>query len=61
MVKSKDLVKELEEAGWKLDRVRGSHHIYKHPERNGSVPVPHPRKDLPKGTVNAIRKQAGLS
>jgi len=60
-VKSKDLIKALEQAGWKLDRVRGSHYIYKHPERHGSVPVPHPRKDIPRGTVNAIRKQAGLS
>ncbi|QEA38985.1 type II toxin-antitoxin system HicA family toxin [Pistricoccus aurantiacus] len=59
-MKSRQLIKELEASGWRLDRIAGSHHIFKHPERPGAVPVPHPRKDLPKGTVNSIRKQAGL-
>ena len=55
-----DLIKELEAAGWRLDRVRGSHHIFKHPVLPGSIPVPHPKKSLPIGTVNAIKKRAGL-
>ncbi|SHE99991.1 Predicted RNA binding protein YcfA, dsRBD-like fold, HicA-like mRNA interferase family [Modicisalibacter ilicicola DSM 19980] len=59
-MKSKQIIKELEAAGWRLDRVTGSHHIFKHPTRPGAVPVPHPKKDLPKGTINSIRKQAGL-
>ncbi|WP_252180613.1 type II toxin-antitoxin system HicA family toxin [Endozoicomonas sp. 4G] len=50
----------MEAAGWKLDRVRGSHHIFKHPDFNRSVPIPHPKKDLKQGTLKAIRKQAGL-
>ncbi len=40
--------------------VKGSHHIYRHPDFKRSIPVPHPRKDLKKGTLEAIRKQAGL-
>lgn len=59
-MKSGDLIKELEADGWQLDRIRGSHHVFKHPGKPGSVPVPHPKKDLPTGTVNSIRKQAGL-
>ena len=47
-------------AGWFLDRTRGSHHIFKHPERSGILVVPHPKKDLGKGLVQKIRKQAGL-
>ncbi len=59
-MKSKELIKELEAAGWNLDRVRGSHHIFRHALLPGSIPVPHPKKDLPVGTVNAIKKRAGL-
>lgn len=57
---SKQLIKDLEEAGWVLERVRGSHHTFKHPDRGGIVTVPHPKKDLPKGTVKGILKAAGL-
>nr|WP_282705754.1 type II toxin-antitoxin system HicA family toxin [Pseudomonas syringae] len=54
------MIKELEADGWILDRVSGSHHMFKHPEKLQTVPVPHPRKDLPFGTVRAIKKLAGL-
>jgi predicted RNA binding protein YcfA (HicA-like mRNA interferase family) len=59
-MKSADLIRELEEAGWVLDRVRGSHHVFKHPLRPGIIGAPHPKKDLGIGLVAAIRKQAGL-
>lgn len=59
-MKSIDLIRELESAGWVLDRVRGSHHVFKHPTRAGIVVVPHPKKDLGPGLVTAIRRQAGL-
>lgn len=60
MVKSRDLIKELEQAGWILDRVKGSHHQFKHPDHKLPVTIPHTKKDLGKGLVIAIRKQAGL-
>jgi predicted RNA binding protein YcfA (HicA-like mRNA interferase family) len=65
IVRSADLIRELTAAGWVLDRVRGdrvrgSHHVFKHPSRPGPVVVPHPKKDLGTGLVAAIRKQAGL-
>lgn len=59
-MKSSDLIRDLIDAGWVLDRVRGSHHVFKHPSRPGIVVVPHPKKDLGTGLVAAIRKQAGL-
>ena len=59
-MKSVALIRELEAAGWVLDRVRGSHHVFRHPTRPGRVVVPHPKKDLGTGLVAAIRKQAGL-
>ena len=59
-MKSADLIRELVRAGWALQRVRGSHHVFQHSSRSGSVVVPHPKKDLGIGLVRAIRKQAGL-
>lgn len=53
------VIKQLEADGWFLVRVTGSHHHFKHPEKPGVVTIPHPRKDIPAGTLNSIRKQAG--
>lgn len=58
---SADLMRELKAAGWRLDRVRGSHHIFVHHSEPGIVVVPHPRKDLGTGLVRTIRQQAGIS
>jgi predicted RNA binding protein YcfA (HicA-like mRNA interferase family) len=57
---SAELIRLLERDGWRLDRVRGSHHVFRHVEKPGHVVVPHPRKDLGKGLIAAIRRQAGL-
>ena len=56
---SADLIRELRQAGWVLDRVNGLHHVFKHADRPGIVVVPHPKKDLGQGLVKAIRRQAG--
>lgn len=49
-MQSRLLIKELQEAGWVLDRVTGSHHIFTHRYNPYTIPVPHPKKDLPQGT-----------
>lgn len=54
------VIRTLRRAGWRLDRIRGSHHVFRHPEQPGTVVVPHPRKDVPVGTLHAIERQAGL-
>ena len=59
-LKSADLIRELEQAGWTLRRTVGSQHIFVHVTRPGHITVPHPKKDLGKGLVHKIRKQAGL-
>jgi predicted RNA binding protein YcfA (HicA-like mRNA interferase family) len=56
---SRDIINQLEQDGWKLARVKGSHHQFKHPSKPGLVTVKHPDKDIPQGTLNSIRKQAG--
>ncbi len=57
---SRDLIRELEADGWRLTRIRGSHHQFRHPRKSRTVTIPHPKKDLGIGLVKAIRKQAGL-
>jgi predicted RNA binding protein YcfA (HicA-like mRNA interferase family) len=56
---SRDIMARLKAEGWILVNVRGSHHNYRHPAGKGRVTVPHPKKDLPKGTVRSIFNQAG--
>jgi predicted RNA binding protein YcfA (HicA-like mRNA interferase family) len=55
---STDLIPELRQAGWVLDRVRGAHHVVRHQDRPGIVVVVRPKKGLGRGTVAAIRKRA---
>ncbi|MGH8777787.1 type II toxin-antitoxin system HicA family toxin [Paraburkholderia sp.] len=59
-MKSIDVVKLLTSDGWMIVRISGSHHHFRHPVRPGLVTVPHPKKDLPVGTLNSILRQAGL-
>ncbi len=57
---SKRLLKDLEEAGWSVDRTRGSHVQLKHPDNPLLITVPHPKRDLPQGTAAAIYKAARI-
>ena len=54
------IIKVLEKKGFVLDRVKGSHHIYIHPETSRRAIVPLHNKDLPVGTQLSILKQAGI-
>lgn len=57
---SREIIPALEADGWVLRRVAGSHHQFRHPTKPGLVTVPHPKRDLPLGTVKAIERQCGL-
>lgn len=57
---SRELIKILENDGWTLRGVKGSHHIFVHPVKSGHVSVPHPKHEMGKGLVHAILKQSGL-
>jgi predicted RNA binding protein YcfA (HicA-like mRNA interferase family) len=59
-MQSRELIKLLQADGWHLKRTRGSHHQFVHATKVGRITVPHPKKDLGKGLVLAILKQAGL-
>ena len=57
---SQDIIDLLKDAGFILDRIKGSHHIFLHPQNKKRAVVPHPKKDLPIGTARTILKQAGI-
>jgi len=58
---SQKVIKILEKNGFVLDRTKGSHRIYYHSESKRRVIIPYHKKDLPKGTLMEILKQAGIS
>ncbi|MGB8579757.1 MAG: type II toxin-antitoxin system HicA family toxin [Candidatus Sulfotelmatobacter sp.] len=61
MMKVRDVIKTLEDNGWRLARTKGSHRQYHHPSKPGTVTVAgHASVDIPAGTLNNILKQAGL-
>jgi predicted RNA binding protein YcfA (HicA-like mRNA interferase family) len=57
---SRTIIRMLEAAGWKLVRVRGSHHQFRHPHHPDRVTVQHPRKEVPIGTLKSIERQSGM-
>jgi predicted RNA binding protein YcfA (HicA-like mRNA interferase family) len=60
-MKVRDVIKLIEDDGWRLVRTRGSHRQYRHSTKQGLVTVPgKPSEDLAPGTLNSIFKQAGL-
>ncbi|RZN10891.1 addiction module toxin, HicA family [Bradyrhizobium genosp. SA-3] len=46
--------------GWEQVDQKGSHVQFKHPTKSGRVTVPHPKRDIPIGTIKSIEKQADL-
>lgn len=57
-MKPKELIKKIEKLGWKLDRIHGSHHIYKKDDETISIPVHN--TDMKPGLLNNILKKTGL-
>ncbi len=62
LLTGKELAKLLEGDGWKLARVRGSHHIYVKSGRMERISVPiHGSKLLKPGLQSFLLKIAGIS
>jgi predicted RNA binding protein YcfA (HicA-like mRNA interferase family) len=59
-VSSREVIRKLQDDGWELKRVSGSHHHFRHATKQGTVTVPHPKKDLPLGTLKSIERQSGV-
>lgn len=60
-VSSQELAKALEKAGFILELIRGSNSIYYHPQTRRKAVVPIHSKDIPKGTLCKLLKEAGIS
>lgn len=57
----KEVIRRLEQAGFRVARVHGSHHILVKAGHPRSVPVPvHGNKDLGSGLIKAIERQSGV-
>ncbi len=56
-----DIIRLLEQHGWTIQRQKGSHRQFRHPQNPHVITVPgHPSDDIPKGTEHNILKKSGL-
>lgn len=61
-VNGKQLLKVLEGEGWYVKRIRGSHHILRHPTIPDALPVPiHGNRPIKRGTLGNVLRTAGIS
>ena len=59
-MESRKIIKILKQNGWYEIATSGSHTQFRHPDRKGRVTVPHPKKDIPIGTLKSIERQSGI-
>lgn len=61
-ISGRKFCKVLEAHGWSLDRINGSHHVYK---KQGTFALPtvpvHGNADLKPGLLGGLLKQTGLT
>ena len=61
-VNGKQVIAALEKEGWYVKRVRGSHHVLRHPSIPDAIPVPvHGNRPIKRGTLASILRVVGLS
>lgn len=61
-VSGKRLCSILEDHGWVLHKIEGSHHIYRKEDSPVRLSIPvHGNRDLKSGTQRALMKAAGLT
>ena len=58
-VGGKQIIRLLEQNGFKVIRISGSHHILSNGQRKVTVPV-HGASDVKVGTLKSIEKQSGV-
>jgi predicted RNA binding protein YcfA (HicA-like mRNA interferase family) len=59
-MESRMIIKLLKQNGWYEIAKVGSHSQFRHPTKKGRVTVPHPKKDIPIGTLKSIERQSGI-
>ena len=58
LLSSKEIIRVLEQNGFIFVSQKGSHKKFKKEKR--IVIVPHPKKEIPRGTLASILRQAGI-
>lgn len=57
---TKEVIKILQNNGWKLNRIKGDHYIFKKEYMKYLVVVPISKKTLKTGIIKSIEKQSGI-
>ena len=60
ILKPKKIIQKLKKLGFLEDHKTGSHIILYHPRTKKRAVVPYHLKDLPKGTLVSLLKEAGI-
>ncbi len=61
-VSGKQVIKALEQRGWYVKRIKGSHHALRHPTVPDTVVVPvHGNRPIAKGTLGNILRTSGMT
>jgi predicted RNA binding protein YcfA (HicA-like mRNA interferase family) len=60
-VKPREVIRFLERNGFQLDHTSGSHFIYYHPDLKRRAVVPKHNRDIPKGTLMSLLREAGFT
>ena len=60
-ITAKKIIRTLKTIGFEIDHSTGSHFIFYNSKTKRRAVVPYHVKDLPKGTVMSILREAGIS
>jgi predicted RNA binding protein YcfA (HicA-like mRNA interferase family) len=60
-IKPRQIIRFLEQSGFVLDHTTGSHYIYYHATSRRRAVVPQHNRDLPKGTLMSLLREAGFT
>lgn len=60
-LRPREVVRFLENNGFVLDRSSGSHFVFYHPVSRRRAVVPKHNRDMPKGTLLSLLREAGFT
>jgi predicted RNA binding protein YcfA (HicA-like mRNA interferase family) len=60
-LKPRQVIRFLEQSGFVIDHTSGSHFIYYDPVSRRRAVVPRHNRDLPKGTLMSLLREAGFT
>jgi predicted RNA binding protein YcfA (HicA-like mRNA interferase family) len=60
-IKARQIIRFLEQNGFILDHVSGSHYIYYRSASRRRAVVPQHNRDMPKGTLMSLLREAGFT